>query len=591
MKRQLIAERCLKLRFGGSTISLGTSWLIVIPVFVWAIGAVYVPILAPFLNTLETWSVALVIAGLSWISLLGHVWAHIRAARIANSDTPAAIPIYLLGDAAQVWPASPTARREALVALAGPAIHLLLALPTYLVWDAQLNPYLNVITLFLVFFNGGLAAVNLAPFFPLDGGRLVRAIGWGLLAQPAWAGRFGRRIGIIFAAILAAWGVILIAQQARFSWSNGLGTLLFAGLILTPLLAHPGWQWNRPAPPMPAPWSIILVRGPVAGLLIIGLLGFTVSLLPTNHGLEAPGIAPEVAPMVEVPAAYRHPATGRFLLTTVVSQTPITVGEWLWGQLSPVINLVPPERIVPADRTVQEEALRNFRMLDDSQIAAIAVGLRLAGYEVEITGLGARVLSILPDSPAYSVLQSGDIIVGLNGQPIEAAAEVSAQLNTELSSDSVRLQLERSGEPITVTVPLMAPSAPEQPPRIGIRIEDAGFETELPFPVQINPQKIIGGPSAGLMFALTVYNLVTPEDLTGGRIIAGTGTISPDGTVGPIGGVRQKVAGAEYAGATYFLSPPENYEDAQAVARRITVVNVASAEEAIRFLRSLPPLD
>jgi PDZ domain-containing protein len=91
------------------------------------------------------------------------------------------------------------------------------------------------------------------------------------------------------------------------------------------------------------------------------------------------------------------------------------------------------------------------------------------------------------------------------------------------------------------------------------------------------------------MFTLTVHDMVTPADLTGGRVIAGTGTINLDGTVGPIGGVQQKVAGAEYAGAEYFLSPPENYDDARSVARQIKVVKVATAEEAIQFLRSLPP--
>jgi PDZ domain-containing protein len=144
---------------------------------------------------------------------------------------------------------------------------------------------------------------------------------------------------------------------------------------------------------------------------------------------------------------------------------------------------------------------------------------------------------------------------------------------------------------VTVTVPLLPPAEPEQPPRIGILLEDAGFETKLPFPVGINPQKIVGGPSAGLMFTLTVYDMVTAQDLTGGRIIAGTGTINPDGTVGPIGGVQQKVAGAELAGAEYFLAPSENFDDARAVARRIEVVEIANATEAIQFLRSLPRTD
>jgi PDZ domain-containing protein len=122
---------------------------------------------------------------------------------------------------------------------------------------------------------------------------------------------------------------------------------------------------------------------------------------------------------------------------------------------------------------------------------------------------------------------------------------------------------------------------------LGITIQPAGFDVQLPFPVKIVPQKIVGGPSAGLLFTLTVYNMVSPEDLTGGRKIAGTGTINVDGTVGPIGGVEQKVAAAEAAGAEYFLSPVENYENARSVARHIQVVRIATAEQAVEFLHSL----
>ncbi len=102
------------------------------------------------------------------------------------------------------------------------------------------------------------------------------------------------------------------------------------------------------------------------------------------------------------------------------------------------------------------------------------------------------------------------------------------------------------------------------------------------------PQKIVGGPSAGLMFALTVCNSLSPTDLTGGRRIAGTGTIDADGVVGPIGGVEEKVVAAEDAGAAYFLAPPANYPAALAAARRIKVVEVSSASDALAFLRRLP---
>jgi PDZ domain-containing protein len=140
-----------------------------------------------------------------------------------------------------------------------------------------------------------------------------------------------------------------------------------------------------------------------------------------------------------------------------------------------------------------------------------------------------------------------------------------------------------------LSIELIPPGSADGAPRIGISIETAGLAYDLPFPVQITPKKIAGGPSAGLMFTLTVYDLLTEEDLTGGRKIAGTGTIDINGNVGPIGGVQQKVAAAERAGAEYFLCPAQNYADAVAVAKEIEVVQVTTAEEAIEFLKSLPP--
>jgi PDZ domain-containing protein len=110
---------------------------------------------------------------------------------------------------------------------------------------------------------------------------------------------------------------------------------------------------------------------------------------------------------------------------------------------------------------------------------------------------------------------------------------------------------------------------------------------KAPFPVGIVPQKIVGGPSAGLMFALAVDNALSPTDLARGERIAGTGTIDVNGKVGPIGGVEQKVASAEWSGASYFLCPTENYQAALAAVRTTKVVEVATAQQAVDFLRSL----
>jgi PDZ domain-containing protein len=319
------------------------------------------------------------------------------------------------------------------------------------------------------------------------------------------------------------------------------------------------------------------------------MLGVAASLLLTNEGLEAPGLALAVEPMVEVSPQHRYSHTGSFILTSVISQAPITVGEWLIGHLDPAVKIVPPTDVVPDNTTPQELAKQGFQMLDQSVTTAIVVGLRLAGYKPEMVGKGVEVVGFQPDSRAQGPLQSGDVITGLNGQPMRTTSELIDQIKAQKPNVTVHLTIERDQHPIEVDVPLMSPTIADPTPRLGITIQSAGFDTQLPFAVQIAPEKIVGGPSAGLMFTLAVYNAVTPQDLTGGRKIAGTGTINLDGSVGPIGGVEQKVAAAEAAGAEYFLSPVENYENARSVAQRIQVVKIATVDQAVAFLRSLSP--
>jgi PDZ domain-containing protein len=215
------------------------------------------------------------------------------------------------------------------------------------------------------------------------------------------------------------------------------------------------------------------------------------------------------------------------------------------------------------------------------------VGLQLAGYPATISGTGVQVVSVIPESHAYGLLQPGDVITALNGQPVRTTADLISRIKNQPPGSTVDLQVEQDGSAAQLSIPLLPPSSSGGAPRLGIAIQTAGFDVQTPFPVRITPQKIVGGPSAGLMFTLTVYNALSPEDLTAGRRIAGTGTINPDGSVGPIGGVQQKVAAAEAAGATIFLSPAENYADALSAAKSIRVVKITSAQEAVDFLKRL----
>jgi PDZ domain-containing protein len=567
-------------------IAFGLSWILVLPVGIWTVVTYFLPVFSEDLGRTRTWIATMLIAILVALSLAFHVLAHWGVARWMGSGRPIRLTLVAFGEAAQVWPSAGSPWRELLGAAAGPVANLLLAGLAYLLWNAQITPVLNLSALFVGLFNAWLFLINWLPVFPLDGGRLIRAL-LQRQVRTQLAARAVKVFGWAIAAGLALWGFALILQRARFSWETGLITLLFVLLILD------GLRMPAADPDLPDQDRVGSKRPLLAalgnGVLTLVLLAVPGCLLLLNNGLDAPGVALSVEPMVKLPASYRHPHTGTFFLTTVISQTPITAGEWFLGQVTPAVEIVPPEQVVPKNTTPQEQATQNFQMLDTSETTAIAVGLRLAGYPIAAIGRGAQVVDILPESHANGLLEVNDIITAMNGHTVQTTSDLINLVSAQTSVAPVHLQVKRGAEQLAIDVPLLPPQTPGASPRIGIEIQSAGFDYQPPFPVSIITQKIEGGPSAGLMFTLTLYNLLMPSDLTGGRRIAGTGTINLDGTVGPIGGVKQKVFAAEAVGAQYFLCPVDNYQDAVSVASRIKVVKIATAEQAIEFLRSLPP--
>jgi PDZ domain-containing protein len=567
--------------------AFGLTWLIILPATAWEIATYYIPLFAGGLNRGQTWAITAAIVILSGVSLACHVLAHLWITRIVHSTVPSGMSLMAFGDAAQRWPAAASAWREAAAAGAGPAANLVLSGLAYLLWNAATNSILNLIALFVCGFNAWLFIINLIPAFPLDGGRLVRVSLRGLVREPAARTRMVRILGFGLAAVLTGWGIYLIAQRSRFSWETGLITFLLVLLIIDGGRLRPGPVEEETARSH-AGVKTRPLRAVGAALLTLILLGLASSLLLVNNGLDAPGVALPVAPMVQVPAQYRHAHSGEFILLTVVSQAPITAGEWLVGQVDPAIQIVPPESVTPRNTTPQQQAKQDFQMLDTSETTAIAVGLRLAGYSTVLVGKGVQVDAILPGSHANGLLRVGDVITAMNGRQVQTADDLINLVTAQKTQAPVHLQVKRGTGELQIDVPLMSPASPDAGPKIGIQVQTAGFDYRPPFPVSITPNKISGGPSAGLMFTLTVYNSLLPEDLTGGRKIAGTGTINLDGSVGPIGGVKQKVFAAEAVGATYFLCPAGNYRDAVSVARNIKVVEVANVDQAINFLRSLP---
>ena len=571
------------IQLGAIEISLNRTWLVVLPVGSWAIVTFFIPLFGSFLNPVDGWLVTALIAVLIGLSLIAHVLGHGYAARLLGSTAPPVITLFLFGDAAQGWRPAGSTRSEVLVTVAGPLVNVLIAGLAYLLWNAQLNTYLNLSMLFVCGFNLWLVIINATPAFPLDGARLVRAV---LPDRARWQ-VVARRLGLLVALVLVGWGIVLLAQRSSLSLPTGAATILFGFLLLTGQWLQPAWKPDAVEPADPGLPHRPL-RTLLASLLTFVLLVISGSLLLLNEGIEAPGLALAVEPMVRVDPPHRFSYSGSFILTSVLVQAPITAGEWLLAQVSPAVKIVPVETVVPENTTPQDVARQGFQMLDESTTTAEVVGLRLAGYKADLVGKGVEVVGFQPDSLAQGPLESGDVITGLNGQTTRTTSDLIAQIKALNAGAPVNLTIQRNQHPLDVTVRLLPPAGSSPAPRLGIQIQPAGFDVQLPFPVQITPEKIVGGPSAGLMFTLTVLNLITPQDLTGGRKIAGTGTIALDGTVGPIGGVEQKVAAAEAAGAAYFLAPVENYDAARAVARHIQVVRVATAAQAVDFLRSLP---
>jgi PDZ domain-containing protein len=542
------------------------------------------------LNSLQAWGISLAILVFMFLSLFLHSFVHIAVARTGGCNLPDRISSTPLGDPAQCWPAAPNAGKEALVALAGPIVNCLFAVLFYVLWNQQINVFINVIASFLIFFNLGLMVFNFIPAFPFDGGRLMRAIVWWILGRPRLATRLAFGLGWGISAGFIVWGIVLIFQKSRFSLETAAATFILSALIIISFILQRGWKGDQPESTVRKNFFATAIRSFLVVLLLLSQVVITVSLIPLNSGIEAPGFTASVEPMVQLPSEYRHSSTGKLILTSVISQTPILSGEWIYAHLDNSIKLKPPEQIIPKDQTVQSVSQKDYQQLQDSEEIAVIVGLRLAGYAIDIVNDGITIVSVLPSSLAIAILQADDVITAVNGNPVSIPLDLTEQLDLLTPGSIISLTIERNGQIMDVSVPIMASEQAEGHARIGISIVQHNSGYTLPFPIEIISQKVLGGPSAGLMFTLGVYDILTDQDLTGGRTIAGTGTVDLDGNVGAIGGVQQKVVAAERAGAEYFFSPAENFTDALSMATRITVVKVETVQDAINFLQSLAPL-
>lgn len=336
--------------------------------------------------------------------------------------------------------------------------------------------------------------------------------------------------------------------------SRRTASLLVAGLLLVALCAV---AWLRPVP------YVAMRPGPVQNTL-------------GDFGGSA---------IVEIAGRPTYATAGELDLTTVSVTAPtaeLTLGDALLAWFDPQRALVPRDLYYPPDQSVKQAQRESAVAMSSSQDSAIVAALHELGYDVPMT---VRVQSVTKGSPAQGHLEVGDVISEVGGTPVDEATEVSALLQEVQPGDRATFTVFRDGGRLEVRSPTEA--APDEASRtmVGITILD---DPQLPFDVTITLGDRIGGPSAGLMFSLAIVDKLTPGPMTGGGHIAGTGTIDVDGNVGPIGGIGQKIAGAENAGASVFLVPGGNCSEArQAHSTDIRLVRVKTLESAVASLGEL----
>lgn len=295
---------------------------------------------------------------------------------------------------------------------------------------------------------------------------------------------------------------------------------------------------------------------------------------PTYDTLGKDDKGRDVIVLSGVPATESE---GELRFLTIAVQPRLTLLQALIGWWRDDDAVVPREMVYPPEQSEEEVEQRNAEEFKNSQSAAETAALRKLGYAPQVT-----VKEVAQGMPADGKLRPGDVIVSIDGTKVTDSQQMVDLIRAKPVGSTLTIVVRRNGAEVPVQVATVADE--QGVPRVGF-VSHLTFSA--PFTIEI-PIENVGGPSAGLMLALGIIDKVKPEDLTGGKKIAGTGTIDADGNVGPVGGVPQKIVAAKDAGATYFLTPEENCDEAVANAKPgLVLVRVRSLDDALAALEDI----
>jgi len=340
-------------------------------------------------------------------------------------------------------------------------------------------------------------------------------------------------------------------------------------------------------------------RRAVAGvwaLAVAMVMLLVITFLPTSYVIQQPGPVyntlgtamnadGDEVPLISVDGAQTYPTDGSLDLLTVQVQgnrehTPSWF-ELAMAWFDPSKAVLPIDAVFPAGQTTEQRNEESAAMMVDSQQEATAAALSELGYDV---GAKLSVHSVIDGSAADGVLEEGDLILSADGEEVTDATSLRTVIN-DGGGAPVELVIERDGAQQTVSITPKESTADGQTTwLIGVTLI-----TDYDFPIDVTIQlNNVGGPSAGMMFALGIIDTLTPGELNGGEQVAGTGTITADGTVGPIGGIRQKMWGAVDAGAEWFLAPDANCDEVVGhVPGDLRVFSVKTLDDSLKVLQTV----
>ncbi|WP_105036136.1 YlbL family protein [Cryobacterium aureum] len=324
-------------------------------------------------------------------------------------------------------------------------------------------------------------------------------------------------------------------------------------------------------------------------LLIALVAGVILGIMPAPYVIEKPGPVYNTlgsatyddveTALITIPDETVYPTKGTLDLLTVSllgnrENRPswlTVVGAWL----DPSEAVLPIDQVFPENISTEQRDARSSADMINSQQDAIAAALTHLGYDYPTT---VSVVSLPDGSPAARVIEGEDQITAVNGTPVANVAELRAALQVNGADNAASIDIVRGGVAQTVSV---TPIDNDGTIVAGVNVSVA---YDFPFEVQIQLDKV-GGPSAGMMFALGIIDKLTPGQLQGGENVAGTGTIDQSGEVGPIGGIQQKLHGALESGATWFLAPADNCDEVTGnIPDGLTVFSVSTLDQALTAL-------